>query len=93
MAGAPAWASQDHWGRMALETWSPGGWGEGVWRRPGTQSVFEPQQLSREQAATELEISRKAGIGLRGSVDGVFTVTVVFICRQVEALGREARTP
>lgn len=55
--------------------------------------MFEPQQLSREQAATELEISRKAGIGLRGSVDGVFTVTVVFICRQVEALGREARTP
>lgn len=55
--------------------------------------MFELQQLSREQAANELEISRKAGIGLGGPVDSVFTGAVVFICRQVEALGQEAGTP
>lgn len=27
MAGAPPWASRGHYGRMALETWSPGGGG------------------------------------------------------------------
>lgn len=73
--------------------WKRGVLGEGVWRRPGTQSVFELQQLSREQAANELEISRKAEIGLGGPVDSVFTGAVVFICRQVEALGQEAGTP
>lgn len=68
MAGAPAWASWGHWGRMAPEAWDPG---EGVWRRPGTQRAVEPQQPGRRQSAAAPESAAARGQA-SGTVAGVF---------------------